>query len=51
MPKYYTGRKTKYLFDPKSKFPYIGDDRWIEGTILDIHKCLMSDMIPVSNQG
>ncbi|MHB8155371.1 MAG: PD-(D/E)XK nuclease family protein [Candidatus Omnitrophota bacterium] len=30
--------------------PYIGDDRWIEGVILDIHKCLISDIIPVSNQ-
>jgi CRISPR/Cas system-associated exonuclease Cas4 (RecB family) len=30
--------------------PYIGDDRWIEGTILDIHKCLMSDIIPASGQ-
>ena len=30
--------------------PYIGDDRWIEGTILDIHKCLISDIIPASGQ-
>ncbi len=29
---------------------YIGDDRWIEGTILDIHKCLISDIIPASGQ-
>ena len=30
--------------------PYIGDDRWIEGTILDIHKCLISDIMPASGQ-
>ncbi len=30
--------------------PYIGDDRWIEGIILDIHKCLISDIIPASGQ-
>lgn len=39
----------KLDFDIKI-IPYIGDDRWIEGTILDIHKCLISDIIPASGQ-
>jgi CRISPR/Cas system-associated exonuclease Cas4 (RecB family) len=39
----------KLDFDIKI-LPYIGDDRWIEGTILDIHNCLMGDIIPASGQ-
>jgi len=41
--------RAKLDFDIKI-IPYIGDDRWIEGTILDIYKCLMDDIIPASGQ-
>ena len=39
----------KLDFDIKV-IPYTGDDGWIEGIVLNIHKCLRSDMIPVSGQ-
>ena len=48
---YCNGDADKQAFDGKIEFdvkviPYEGDDSWIEKTLLDIHKCLMSDKIP-----
>ena len=39
----------KLDFDIKI-IPYTGDDSWVEGAVLDMHKCLMSDTIPASGQ-
>jgi len=39
----------KLDFDIKV-IPYTGDNSWIEGTVLNIHKCLMSETIPASGQ-
>ncbi len=52
---YCNGKADKEAFDGKLEFdvkliPYKGDDSWIEGTIKDIKKCLMSDSIPKSSQ-
>ena len=48
---YCNGDVGKPYFDKKLEFdikviPYTGDDSWIEGTLKDIKKCLMSDKIP-----
>jgi hypothetical protein len=52
---YCNGKTDKDAFDGKLEFdvkliPYKGDDSWIEGTLKDIKKCLMSDSIPDSSQ-
>jgi CRISPR/Cas system-associated exonuclease Cas4 (RecB family) len=52
---YCNGLTDRDAFEAKLDFdikviPYTGDDSWIEGIILNIHKCLMSDTIPVSDQ-
>lgn len=41
----------KEAFDGKLEFemtliPHEGDDSWVEGTVRDIHACLISDDIP-----
>ncbi len=51
---YANAQKDKEAFDAKLEFnieiiPYMGDESWIEGTLLKIHECLMSDTIPKPN--
>jgi len=51
---YCNGDTGKPYFDKKLEFeikviPYTGDDSWIEGTLKDIKKCLMSNEIPEMN--
>jgi len=48
---YCNGNTRKETFDAKLEFdikiiPYAGDDAWIEPKILQMHKCLMSPIIP-----
>ncbi len=48
---YCNGDADKEAFDAKLEFdikilPYKGNDEWVEGTIYDIHKCLMGGDIP-----
>ncbi len=48
---YCNGDKSKDLFDGRLEFdikiiPYEGDDSWVEQTIVDAHRCLVSDKIP-----
>ncbi len=48
---YCNGKKDRQAFDAKLDFdihviPYTGDDSWIDQTVLDAHKCLVSDVIP-----
>ncbi len=48
---YCNGRADREAFDGKLEFditliPYTGNDQWVEKTILEIHKCLNSDIIP-----
>lgn len=52
---YCNGRKDVDKFDGKLEFditliPYVGNDNWIEGVVLDIHKCLNSNKIPKSGK-
>lgn len=51
---YCNGDTDKAAFDAKLEFaitiiPYKGDDSWIEGKIIELHKCLNSDTIPEAN--
>ncbi|MFA5392502.1 MAG: PD-(D/E)XK nuclease family protein [Candidatus Paceibacterota bacterium] len=51
---YCNGKTDTKAFDGKLEFdvtivPYIGNDSWIEKTILDVYKCLNSDKIPKAN--
>jgi len=53
---YCNGDADKEAFDRKLEFdikiiPYDGDDSWVEPTILDAHKCLMSAKVPKSEAG
>ncbi|MFZ2975271.1 MAG: PD-(D/E)XK nuclease family protein [Candidatus Moraniibacteriota bacterium] len=48
---YCNGDKDKEAFDGKLEFnvkviPYVGDDSWVEGALIDAKKCLMSSKIP-----
>ncbi len=50
---YCNGNADKEAFDAKLEFdikviPYEGHDDWIEGTLMDMKKCLMSDELPES---
>ena len=50
---YCNGIADAKAFDQKLEFrinliPYEGNDNWIEKTIMDIHKCLNSDKIPLA---
>jgi len=52
---YCNGLTDRDIFSAKLDFdikiiPYVGNDSWVEGTVLDIHKCLMIDTIPASGQ-
>ena len=51
---YCNGKTDVENFDAKLEFdikiiPYVGDDSWVEKTIEDAHKCLISDSIPDSS--
>lgn len=53
---YCNGKADKEAFDAKLEFdvkviPYDGDTRWVEETILDARKCLMSRSIPKPTDG
>ena len=53
---YCNGDADKEAFDGKLEFsvkliPYLGNDSWIEKVILDIYKCLTTDILPESNPG
>lgn len=48
---YCNGKKDREAFDGKLEFnikliPYKGNDSWVEGKIIEAHKCLMSDSLP-----
>ena len=48
---YCNGNADKKAFDAKLEFdikiiPYSGDDGWVEQTIVNLRKCLMSDILP-----
>lgn len=50
---YVNGRTDREAFDGKLEFdvniiPYRGDDSWVEKAIIEAHKCLVSDKIPVA---
>jgi len=50
---YANGDKDKEAFDAKLEFkvqiiPYTGDDKWIEGILLKIKKCLDGETIPLA---
>ena len=52
---YCNGKADREAFDGKLEFdvkliPYKGDDSWIEETLKNIKKCLVSDLIPDSSQ-
>jgi len=52
---YANADKDKKAFDGVLEFeltlvPYEGDDSWVEGTILDIKKCLDSDELPAADE-
>ena len=48
---YVNADSDKEAFDAKLEFdvkiiPYTGDDSWVEGTLMEIHKCLENNVIP-----
>ena len=48
---YCNGQTDREAFDGKLEFdikiiPYKGNDAWVEATVIDAHKCLMSNKIP-----
>ncbi|MEX2090821.1 MAG: PD-(D/E)XK nuclease family protein [Candidatus Paceibacterota bacterium] len=52
---YCNGNADKEAFDAKLEFdvkiiPYTGDDSWVEGVITKLHKCLVSENIPSSEE-
>jgi len=51
---YVNGRTDVKAFDGKLEFdvkiiPYQGNDKWVDGAILDLHKCLMGDRVPAAS--
>ncbi len=51
---YCNGKTDKEAFDGKLEFdikiiPYEGNDSWVEQTIIDAHKCLLSKILPTSS--
>ena len=51
---YANGDADKAAFDAKLEFsvsllPYVGNDSWVDQAIVDLHQCLMSGEIPLSN--
>jgi RecB family exonuclease len=52
---YANARKDEKAFDGKLEFdieiiPYVGDDSWVEKTIVESYKCLKSKEIPAINE-
>jgi hypothetical protein len=52
---YCNGKRDREAFDGKLEFdvtllPYTGNGDWIEPTLLEIKKCLMSDKLPQANE-
>ncbi|OGY43692.1 MAG: hypothetical protein A2729_03175 [Candidatus Buchananbacteria bacterium RIFCSPHIGHO2_01_FULL_39_14] len=48
---YVNGKTDAKAFDAKLEFdvkliPYLGDDSWVQNSIIDAHKCLLSDKLP-----
>ena len=48
---YVNGKTDPKAFDAKLEFdvkliPYTGDDSWVQNSIIDAHKCLLSDKLP-----
>lgn len=48
---YCNGKQDRTAFDARLEFditliPYVGDDSWVEKTLINAHKCLCSDKIP-----
>ncbi len=51
---YANARKDEKAFDAKLEFnleiiPYIGDESWVEKTLLEMKECLMSESMPKAN--
>lgn len=51
---YCNGKADRKSFDGKLDFdvtliPYVGDDSWVEKTIIEAHRCLNGDEIPEAN--
>jgi hypothetical protein len=51
---YVNGKTDKEAFDGKLEFdvsilPYTGKDTWVEKTIVDAHKCLMTNHLPMAS--
>lgn len=51
---YANGKTDKEAFDGKLEFdvtllPYKGDDSWVEQAVIDAHKCLMEDKMPLQD--
>jgi len=52
---YCNGKTDAAAFDAKLEFdikiiPYEGDDSWVEEKIINAHKCLMADDIPLAGK-
>jgi len=52
---YCNGKTDRKAFDAKLEFdikiiPYVGSDKWVEKTILDIKSCLMKNEIPKASE-
>ena len=48
---YCNGQRNLPRFDSRLEFdisliPYVGDDSWVEGCVVDAHACLIEDEIP-----
>jgi len=53
---YCNGRTDMDKFDGRLEFditliPYEGNDNWVEGTVIEVHKCLNSDIVPEPGEG
>jgi len=51
---YVNGRTDVKAFDGKLEFdvkiiPYQGNDKWVDGAIINLHQCLMGDQVPVAS--
>ncbi|MBU0530914.1 PD-(D/E)XK nuclease family protein [Patescibacteria group bacterium] len=51
---YCNGRRDAEAFDGKLEFdvtllPYVGNGKWIEGTLIKLHKCLNKKTVPASD--
>lgn len=51
---YVNGRTDVKAFDGKLEFdvkiiPYKGNDKWVDGAIINLHQCLMGEQVPVAS--